>query len=204
MKIIGICGSPRAGGNTEQSINVVLTECATLGAETELITLCDKTLHGCKGCYSCIEAKSCVIQDDYQAIFRAMTEADGIILGSPSYHASITPELKCLLDRAGFSGRWAGNDMKEKSEGYTWTGCAWSGKVVAPLSVARRAGQDFTFAQLLLWATCNDCLVVGNMYWNISIAGKGGAMDAIDDVEGIENYKGLARRMVNTIQKLNT
>ncbi len=203
MKLLALCGSPREHGNTATALHVVLDEAAALGAETKMIWLGDKTVRGCTACYGCVEHHRCVVEDDFGAIFDAMAEADGILLGTPVYHASVTSELKAVLDRAGFSGRWAKNDMKAKGDGYQWTGTAWSGKVVAPVTAARRTGHTFAFAQLLLWASCNDCLTVGNTYWNISVSGKGGACDAMEDVEGIDNLRGLARRMVSAIAALN-
>ena len=203
MKILGISGSPRENGNTERCLKMVLDQAQTLGAETELIRLNDKQIHGCRGCYGCVKNKACVVQDDFQEVFARMAAADGILFGSPVYHSSITPELKAVLDRAGFSGRWARNQMKEKSESYEWAGSVFSGKVVAPVTVARRAGQNFAFAQLLLWASCNDCIICGNTYWNMSVAGKGGAIDAETDTEGVQIMQGLARRMVGLIKKIS-
>lgn len=202
MKVLAICASPRENGNTERYLNVALQEASRLGATTELIWLGDKSLRGCRGCYGCVTAKSCVVEDDFQAIFEKICGADAILLGSPVYHASITSELKALLDRAGFSGRWAVNDMRAKGDSYAWKGSALSGKVVAPVTVARRAGQNFAFAQILLWATCNDCIVVGNTYWNVGVAGKGGAKDALEDAEGVGIMQGLAQRVVQTVAAL--
>ena len=146
MRLLAICGSPRESGNTRRYLELALKEAQTLGAETELVWLGDKTIHGCKGCYGCVQARRCVIEDDFQPILAQMARADGILLGAPTYHASIPCELKALLDRAGFSGRWACNEMKKADEGYTWQGSLFSGKVVAPVTVARRAGQNFAFA----------------------------------------------------------
>ncbi|MPM10091.1 2-amino-4-deoxychorismate dehydrogenase [bioreactor metagenome] len=203
MKLLAICGSPREHGNTEYYLNLVLEEARKLGAETSLIWLGDKNIRGCRGCYGCVKAKHCVTEDDFQDVFSAMAHSDGILLGSPVYHSSVTSEMKALLDRAGFSGRWAVNEMQAKDNDYEWKGCVFSGKVVAPVTVARRAGHNFAFAQLLLWAACNDCVIVGNTYWNVGVAGKGGAADAAEDKEGVDIMKGLARRMVGTISALN-
>ncbi len=203
MKILGICSSPRLEGNTSFYLNTVLSEAERLGAETELIKLSDKKISGCKACYSCVKAKRCVVEDDFQEIFDKIIEADGILFASPVYHSCITPELKCVLDRTGFSGRWAKNEMKETKTSYEWKGCAMSGKVVAPVTVARRAGQNFAFAEVLLWASANDCIIVGNTYWNVGVAGKGGAVNADEDEEGIGIMKRLASNMVDIIKKLN-
>ncbi|GHV44493.1 FMN reductase [Synergistales bacterium] len=201
MYILGICGSPREFGNTRKFLDIVLEE-ASSAAETRLLWLGDKTIHGCRGCYGCVKEKRCVIQDDFQDIFAEIVRADGILLGSPVYHASITSEMKALLDRAGFSGRWAANAMRDAGESYSWGGSVFSGKVVAPVTVARRTGQTLAFAELLIWATCNDCVVVGNSYWNVGSAGKGGAVNAEEDAEGVGIMRGLAKRMTHTIKRL--
>ncbi|MGB4439822.1 MAG: flavodoxin family protein [Sedimentibacter sp.] len=203
MKILGICSSPRLEGNTNYYLSTVLSEAKRLGADTEIISLAGRKISGCNGCYGCVEAKKCIIEDDFQEIFNKIVEADGLLLASPVYHSCITPELKCVLDRAGFSGRWAKNEMKETKSSYDWKGSALSGKVVAPVTVARRAGQNFAFAEILLWASANDCIIVGNTYWNVGVAGKGGAVNADEDEEGIGIMNRLAANMVNVIKKLN-
>lgn len=202
MKVIGICGSPREESNTRFYLNEVLSELERQDVETEIVLLKDLNIQGCKGCYGCVEAKKCVIEDDFSGVFSKMMDADGILFGSPVYHASITSELKALLDRAGFSGRWYSNEMKSTGESYQWEGTAFSGKVIAPVTVARRAGQNFAFAQILLWATCNDCIVVGSNYWNVGVAGKGGSVDAEGDEEGIGIMKHLAKNITHTIKCL--
>ncbi len=202
MKILGICGSPREESNTRFYLRQTLSEFETQGAQTEIILLRDLNIRGCKGCYGCVKAKKCVIEDDFGIVFEKMMEADGILFGSPVYHSSITSELKAVLDRAGFSGRWYSNEMKGKEDSYEWKGTVFSGKVVAPVTVARRAGQNFAFAQILLWATCNDCIVAGSTYWNVGVAGKGGTVNADEDEEGIGIMKHLASNMTHIIRCL--
>lgn len=202
MKVLAINGSPRLDGNTFKCLSMVLDEAKSLGAETELVQLTGKKLGGCRGCYECIKAKKCTQEDDFQEVFSKIVEANAIILGSPVYHSSITAELKAVLDRTGFSGRWAKNEMKTKDESYDWGTTALSGKIIAPVTVARRAGHNFAFAQLLLWAAANDCIIVGNTYWNVCVAGKGGAKDAAEDLEGVGIMQNLARRVVGLSKRL--
>ena len=202
MKILAISGSLRKDGNSEAYCNMVLEEAKAQGADVKLISLAGKKLSGCTGCYSCVQAKKCVVEDDFQVIFQEIITADGILLASPVYHSSITAELKAVLDRTGFSGRWAMNQMQNKGDSYVWKGTVMSDKVVAPITVARRAGRNFAFAQVLLWAAANDCIIVGNTYWNVGVAGKGGARDAADDTEGVGIMKGLAGRMVTVINAM--
>lgn len=203
MKVLALSGSPRENGNTDQYLKIVLEECAAQGAETDFVRVCDLNVKGCRGCYGCVAAKKCVHQDDFQMVFSKIMEADVLVLGSPVYHSSITPELKAVLDRTGFCGRWATSEMKSKEGAYEFNASILSGKIVAPVTVARRAGQNFAFAQILLWAACNDCLIVNNTYWNVGVAGKGGAKDAAEDEEGVTTMKNLAKRIVYTANKMN-
>ncbi|SHH34657.1 flavodoxin family protein [Clostridium grantii] len=204
MKVIGITGSPREKSNTKYFVENALNEISTYGLETELISLDNKYVKPCKGCYSCVKNKECIQKDDdFEEIFEKIKSAEGIIVGSPVYHGATTPNLKALLDRAGFLGRWVSSDMKAKNESYDFKGTVFSGKVGAPITVARRTGQTFAFAELLLWFTVNDFIVVGSSYWNVGIAGKGGAVDAENDDEGVLNIKHFASNMANAIKKLN-
>lgn len=205
MKVIAICGSPRKGGNTEYFTKLALDVLEKEGIETEFISLRDKNISECTGCYACVRERECAIKDDFQEIFQKMTEADGIILASPVYHASITPKLKSLLDRAGFLCRWVTNEMfKEGENSYDWKGTAFSRKVIAPITVARRTGHTFAFSQLLLWATVNDCIVVGSHYWNVGVAGAGGQINGENDKEGIGIVEHMAENMAYLLKRLNS
>lgn len=203
MKVVGIGGSPRNESNSGYLVSYCLDKLKEQGIETRYIALRDKEIAECRGCYECVKNGGCTRKDDFQDVFEAMIEADGLLLGSPVYHASITPGLKSLLDRAGFSGRWMKNRMEAKADGYQWKGTVFSGKVAAPVTVARRAGQNFAFAQLLLWMTVNDLIVVGSHYWNVGVAGKGGASDAADDAEALNILDHLAENMASLLRLKN-
>ncbi len=131
MKIIGIVGSPRKGGNTETLTKIALEEAQKEGAETELITLADKEIRPCDGCLSCRQTGECRIEDDLPPILEKMLEADGIVLATPVYFGSATPLIKALIDRAGYWSR--GRRVP------------FENKVGGPIVVARRAGHDFTY-----------------------------------------------------------
>ncbi|MBU7034064.1 MAG: flavodoxin family protein, partial [Theionarchaea archaeon] len=102
-KVIGISGSERLKGNTEQFIQRALDVISDYGIETELITLADKKIKGgCTGCIWCRANRAeCCIKDDFMPIWNKMYEADGIIVGSPVYWGSATAKLKAVLERAG-------------------------------------------------------------------------------------------------------
>jgi len=188
LKAIGIVGSPRIG-NTTFLVNESLKIIQGNGIETELVHLKGKEIKHCDGCLRCKKTLKCAIQnDDFEPIFQKMKEADGIILGSPVYFGSATPQLVALLDRAAYVQRQ--------------TGAYFSGKIGGPIVVARRAGHNFTLAQLLLWYFINDMLVVGSTYWNIAVAGSAGKHDIEDDTEGIETIRHFAESMSRVMKKM--
>jgi len=100
IRIIGIVGSPRVDGNTEKLVIEALKVAAEEGAQTELIRLADKEIRPCDACMSFRKAGECHIKDDFQEIFEKMVKADGIILASPVYFGSATPQIMALIDRA--------------------------------------------------------------------------------------------------------
>lgn len=100
MKIIGISGSPRAGGNTDTLLKALLAGAALEGAETEAVHLRDYAIHPCTGCERCRKDLTCTrFYDGMHLLYPKIEEANGIILGSPTYNYNITAEMKAFIDR---------------------------------------------------------------------------------------------------------
>ena len=186
VRILGIVGSPRVKGNTELLIIEALKAAEEDGAETELVRLADKEVKPCDACSSCRTTKECRIKDDFKAIFDKMVEADGIILGSPVYFGSATPQIKALIDRAGYLSGAKGR--------------VFENKVGGAMVVARRAGQNFTFAQLLFFFLHQGMIVPGSTYWNIAFGGEKG--EVAKDDEGLRTARNFGKKMVWLIKKI--
>ncbi len=99
MKILGLSCSPRKSGNTEILVGEALNGAQKEGAEVELFSLSGKEIKPCDGCYACLETGKCHIDDDMQAVYQKLIEADGIIFGTPIYFYSMTGQAKALIDR---------------------------------------------------------------------------------------------------------
>ncbi len=99
MKILGICCSPRLGGNTEILLQQSLAQAQEVGAEVELLTLAGKSVTPCDGCLSCRQTKVCRIKDDMQDIYAKLLAADGIVFGTPVYFDTVCAQAKALMDR---------------------------------------------------------------------------------------------------------
>lgn len=190
MKAIAICGSPRDGSNTEILLQRVLDRLAKDDIETELIPLRGKSIRGCVACGICRQLKdlTCAITaDDFHEIFEKMCAADILVVGSPVYFGSATPELMALLDRAGFVGRCCGNPFSRKLGG--------------AVTVARRAGQNFTLAQMLYWFYINDMIVPGSSYWNVAFGLAPGEVES--DQEGVETVDRFAENLAWLAAKMD-
>ncbi|SFQ98525.1 flavodoxin family protein [Desulfoscipio geothermicus] len=99
MKILGIVGSKRKKGNTSILVQEALKAAKREGMETELIFLGDYVIKDCIGCEGCKDTYKCVLNDDMQKIYPLLLEADGIILGSPTYWYNVTADMKAFIDR---------------------------------------------------------------------------------------------------------
>jgi multimeric flavodoxin WrbA len=190
MKVIAFNGSPRKDGNTEILIRHVLVELEKEGIETETVHIGGKSIHGCIACGKCFENKDkkCVIDKDIvNNCIEKMLEADGIILASPTYFADLTPELKALIDRAGFVSKANGELFRRK--------------VGAAIVAVRRAGSVHVFDSINHFFTISQMIIPGSNYWNMGIGLDEG--DVEKDEEGIWTMQVLGQNMAWLLKKLN-
>lgn len=100
MKIIGIVGSPREGGNVEILVKESLKGAADAGAETKIFKLEDMDIAPCKACMECKTSGGiCDTNDDMQELYAELRDADGFILGSPVYMWQMSAQSKIFTDR---------------------------------------------------------------------------------------------------------
>ena len=99
MKVLGILGSPRRGGNTEMLLEEALKGAETEGAEIERLRLTEYNIIPCKECLACYKDGNCIILDDMAKIYPKLLEADIIILASPIFFYGVTAWAKALIDR---------------------------------------------------------------------------------------------------------
>lgn len=110
MKIIGLIASPRNQGNTAWIVNKILEGAKEQGAETQSWCSSELDIKPCLSCYGCKQGdQGCVISDDMQKIYRAIEQADALVLGSPVYMGQMSAQAKILTDRlfACFSPRFS-------------------------------------------------------------------------------------------------
>ena len=173
-------------GNTERFLAEALRAAEGEGMNTEMIRLAGKRVTPCDGCLSCRETKECRIKDDVGPIFEKMVQADGIILASPVYFGSATPEIMALVHRVGYLSGSRGR--------------VFENKVGGAMVVARRAGQNFTLAQLLFFFLQQGMIVPGSTYWNIAFGREKGEVEK--DEEGLKTAKNFGKKMAWLIKRI--
>jgi multimeric flavodoxin WrbA len=100
MKVLGIYGSPRKGGNTDQLLDKVLEGAQSANAEVKRVYVRDLNLCGCIECGGCDKTGECVVKDDMQQVYPLLDWAEVIFLASPIFFYGVTAQAKALIDRA--------------------------------------------------------------------------------------------------------
>ncbi len=99
MKVLGISGSPRIGGNTDILLDKVLEGARDVGAKTEKIILNSLKFVPCQECENLKDDGNCIIEDDLQPLYKKIEETDVIILASPVFFGSLSAQAKMMIDR---------------------------------------------------------------------------------------------------------
>jgi multimeric flavodoxin WrbA len=191
LKVVAFNGSPKPNGNTAQGIRIVFEELQKAGIETEFIQLGGRKVFGCLACGKCWETKNnrCIRQDDEMNEFiQKMQEADGIIIGSPTYFSNVSTEVKALIDRAGFVAKANGGDLLR-------------GKVGASVIAVRRAGSTFVYSAINFFFGIAEMVIPTSSYWNMTLSLEPG--DIQKDTEGIETFRTLGKNMAKLLKQVN-
>lgn len=189
MHALAFNGSPKENGNTFFALKMVCEELEKEEITTEIVHIGDKIIRGCLACGGCIKNldEKCVIQDELNPFIQKMKSADGIIIGSPVYYASIAGTMKSFLDRAFFVCNVNGGLLRHK--------------VGASVVAVRRSGEVATFDHLNHYFTISEMFVVGSNYWNV-IHGRM-PNEAPQDEEGVQTMRVLGKNMAYLIKQLN-
>lgn len=103
MKVLLLNGSPRKEGNTFAVLREMEKTFNAEGVQTELIHVGNQNVHGCLACGKCGELGKCVLDDLVNEVAAKLSEADGLVIGSPVYYASPNGTLLAFLDRLFYS-----------------------------------------------------------------------------------------------------
>jgi multimeric flavodoxin WrbA len=189
MKVCAFNGSPRPKGNTFLLLSIVLEELKKEGIDTEIVQVGGKPIQGCLACFQCYKNKDrrCAVDSDrFNGHFAKMVEADGILLGTPTYFSDVSSWMKALIERAGFVGR-ANDGLLRR-------------KVAAGVAAVRRAGAIHALSSMNHFFLHGEMIVPGSTYWNLGIGREEG--EVTKDEEGVQTMKALGRNMAWLMKKL--
>lgn len=178
MKVVLINGSPRAKGNTYLALEEVAKVLEADGIQAEIISIGTKAVQGCIACNKCREhLRRCIFQDElYNKMLEKVKEADGLVIGSPTYYAGPNGSLCALLDRLFHS---AADELSYKPG--------------ASVAVCRRGGASACLDRLNKYFLINNMPVVPSQYWNIIHGRTPG--EVAYDAEGLQTMRTLGRNM---------
>lgn len=189
MNVIAINGSPKAEGNTYHGLKIVCESLKNEGISTEIIHVGNKNIRGCQACGGCAknQDQKCVIDDEVNEIIPKLKKADGIIIGSPVYYASMAGTMKCFLDRAFYVASANGGLYRHK--------------VGASVVAVRRSGEVATFDHLNHYFTIGEMFLASSSYWNVIHGRMPG--EAIQDEEGVQTMRVLGKNMAFLIKAID-
>ncbi len=189
MKVVAVNGSARRDGNTALLLRHALREIEAEGISTELVQLAGLKVRGCTACFRCFanrDRRCAVTNDDANGVIGKMDAADGILLGSPTYFADVTAEIKAVVDRSGMVGRANGGMFRRKAG--------------AAVVAVRRGGAVHAFDSLNHFFLIGEMVIPGSSYWNIGIGCEIG--DVEKDEEGVRTMEDLGRNMAWLLKKI--
>ena len=177
MNVLLINGSPHKEGCTFTALSEVASQLTGQGIKTTFLHIGNKAIHGCIACGYCADSGKCIFTDDpVNECVDLMTKADGVVIGSPVYYASINGALSAFLDRVFF--------LKHHNYNY---------KPSAGVASCRRGGASAALDQLNKYFTIAQMPVVSSQYWNMV---HGNTPDEVrQDLEGMQIMRTLGRNM---------
>lgn len=182
VKIFALSGSPRKGGNTDILTKIFIEYVNDMGAEAELVRICDYQISPCASCRLCVDAGKCVLEDGMRELYPKLLEADGILIASPVYFNNVSAQTKAFMDRT-----WC---LRGKLK--------W--KVGGAIVVGRRYGHELALNAIHSFFLKHEMIVAYRGV--VSFAFEKG--EALNDKKAIECTRYLARSMVELIRKLKT
>ena len=188
LKVVAINGSPKAEGNTYQALKIVTDELGMQGISSEILHVGNKNIRGCLACGGCAKNhdERCITDDYVNIALQKIKEADGIIIGSPVYYASMAGTLKSFLDRTFYVSGANGGLMRHK--------------VGASVVAVRRSGEVATFDHLNHYFTISEMFLASSNYWNVIHGRVPG--EALQDEEGVQTMRVLAQNMAFLIKSI--
>ena len=184
-KVLLLNGSPHVNGCVARAFDELEKTFHECGIETERINIGNKDIRGCISCNYCSSHGKCVFNDLVNETAPKLAEADGLIVGTPTYYAGSNGQVLSFLDRLFYSS----SQSVPKPM-----------KVGAAVVSSRRAGSTSAFEEINKYFTIASKPIASSTYWN-EVHGFT-AEDVERDLEGLQTMRNLARNMAFLIKAI--
>jgi multimeric flavodoxin WrbA len=145
MHVLGISGSPRAGGNSEVLLDHALRPVREQGWTVTTFLCSERAVAPCRACDECADTGRCAIDDDMHQLYKAYAACDALLIASPVYYRNVSAQLKAVLDRT----------YAVRSQKPLW------GKMGGALAVGRGAGAGQSLVLTILYNFYLSCGAIG-------------------------------------------
>lgn len=98
--VLIITTSLRNGSNSYILAEYFKDGAVSAGHSVEIVSLRNKTIGFCKGCFACQKIGKCVINDDANEITDKIAAADVVVWATPIYYYEMSGQMKTMIDRA--------------------------------------------------------------------------------------------------------
>lgn len=184
-KVLVLNGSPHTRGCVARALDELEATLHQCGIDTERIDIGVKDVRGCIACNYCRTHGQCVFNDLVNETAPKLAEADGLVVGTPTYYAGSNGQALAFLDRLFYS---TGNTIDKTM------------KVGAAVISSRRGGSTSAFDEINKYFTIASMPVVSSTYWN-EVHGFT-AEDVEADLEGLQTMRNLGRNMAFLIKAI--
>ena len=191
INLLGISGSPRLA-STDYVVKDALDYASQKHtAQTEYITLHNRTIGFCKHCDFCVKKREgCIQKDGMEEIYERLLWADAMLIGTPVYQGNLSGQTKTMLDR--FRALVAANPAALKN------------KVGAAAAVGgdRIGGQELAIRSILDFYVISEMIPVGGGSFGANLGGTfwskdKGAEGVSEDVDGIKSMHRTIDRLIS-------
>lgn len=184
--ILGLCGSPRAM-TTEYVLRAALGMLHENGHETVFWGVRGKNIEFCNHCDHCLTGAGCIFDDDVQALYPLLREAEALVIATPVYNGGVSAQLKAVMDRT----RALLAQDRDALRGKPGIAVAVGGD--------RVGGQELALQQIQTFLTLNGAIHLSGGFFGANL---GASLWSKDSMEGIKEDDEGMRSMRKTVKRL--